>query len=108
VVQVALGLFAGLGAGAIDAGLNTYVAANFHHGYAMAPCQLWDGNHIQPLIMTFAVNSLKSWRIGYDIVGIFQIVLAICFLFHCPSGKQKRKRRIHQKTANLQITRHHI
>ncbi|MRR29767.1 MFS transporter, partial [bacterium] len=31
-IMVILGLFGGLGAGAIDAGLNTYVAANFSEG----------------------------------------------------------------------------
>lgn len=82
---VILGVVAGLGAGAIDAGLNTYVVAHFsertmqwlHASYGI-------GITSGPLIMTYALGTLQSWRTGYRIVGAFQLVLALCFLFTIP------------------------
>ncbi|MBN1921448.1 MAG: MFS transporter [Anaerolineae bacterium] len=78
--MVALGLGAGLGAGAIDAGLNTYVAAHFGEGLMQwLHASYGIGVTLGPIIMTYALTSLNSWRAGYRIVGIFQVMLAACF-----------------------------
>lgn len=78
--MVALGLGAGLGAGAIDAGLNTYVAAHFGEGLMQwLHASYGIGVTLGPIIMTFALTSLNSWRAGYRIVGIFQLLLATGF-----------------------------
>lgn len=77
-----LGLAAvlGLGAGAIDAGLNTYVAT-----YYSARMLNWlhacfgVGAATGPLIMTAVLRSGSSWRRGYLIVGLAQVALAVCF-----------------------------
>ncbi|HML20752.1 MAG TPA: MFS transporter [Aggregatilinea sp.] len=79
-MMVALGFVSGLGAGAIDAGLNTYVAANrsermmqwLHASFGV-------GMTLGPLIMTGVIDSGRPWRIGYAIVGVAQIVLAVAF-----------------------------
>ncbi len=79
-MMVALGFVSGLGAGAIDAGLNTYVAANrsermmqwLHASFGV-------GMTLGPLIMTAVLESDRSWRLGYVIVGVAQIVLAVTF-----------------------------
>jgi len=84
-MMVALGFCAGLGAGAIDAGLNTYVAAHFsarmmqwlHASYGI-------GVTLGPVIMTMALTSLTGWHLGYRIVGVFQLVLSLCFLLTLP------------------------
>ena len=84
-MMVLLGVFAGLGAGAIDAGLNTYVAAHFgerlmqwlHASYGV-------GVTSGPIIMTFALTTLNSWRAGYRTVGGFQLLLALGFLLTLP------------------------
>jgi fucose permease len=84
-MMVALGFCAGLGAGAIDAGLNTYVAAHFsarlmqwlHASYGI-------GVTLGPVIMTLALATLNGWQLGYRIVGAFQLVLSICFLLTLP------------------------
>ena len=81
-MMVAIGLFAGLGAGAIDAGLNTYVADNFTEGLMQwLHASYGIGVTLGPLIMTFGLTSLNSWRFGYRVVAIFQIILGTCFLF---------------------------
>ncbi len=80
--MVVLGLGAGLGAGAIDAGLNTYVAAHFGEGLMQwLHASYGVGITLGPIIMTFALTSLDSWRVGYRIVGIFQLIVAVCFAF---------------------------
>lgn len=84
-MMVLLGVAAGLGAGAIDAGLNTYVAAHFgenlmqwlHASYGI-------GVTLGPVIMTIALTALNAWRVGYHVVGGFQVALAVCFLLTLP------------------------
>ena len=79
-MMVLLGVVAGLGAGAIDAGLNTYAATHFservmqwlHASYGI-------GVTLGPIIMTFTLTALNSWQVGYGIVGGFQCLLAVCF-----------------------------
>lgn len=81
-VMVGLGLLAGLGAGAIDAGLNTYAAENFsprtmnwlHASFGL-------GAAIGPIVMSSVISSGQPWRLGYLIVGVAQLVLASCFAF---------------------------
>jgi len=80
VLMVALGLLAGLGAGAIDAGLNTYAAAQFsprtmnwlHASFGL-------GAATGPLLMSSVISTGQSWRLGYLIVGLAQLGLAACF-----------------------------
>ena len=79
---VALGTFAGFGAGLIDSGLNTYVAANLgkkHMHWLHASFGL--GATLGPLIMTTAINRFHNWRGGYVTVSVLQVLLAACFLF---------------------------
>jgi len=80
-MMIALGVFAGLGAGAIDAGLNTYVAAHFGEGLMQWLHACWGvGITTGPIIMTFGLTAFDTWRFGYRVVGGFQIALAACFV----------------------------
>jgi len=79
-LMVVLGLLAGLGAGAIDAGLNTYAATHFsarsvnwlHACYGV-------GATIGPLLMTSMLMADRPWQWGYGMVGVWQLLLAGCF-----------------------------
>ena len=75
-----LGVVTGLGAGAIDAGLNTYVAAHFGAGlmHWLHACYGL-GVTLGPIIMTAALARFDSWRVGYAVVGGVQFALAGCF-----------------------------
>ncbi len=80
-MMVLLGVVAGLGAGAIDAGLNTYVAAHFSEGLMQWLHASWGiGITLGPIIMTMALAIEDSWHMGYRIVGGFQLALAACFV----------------------------
>jgi MFS family permease len=77
---VLLGVFAGLGAGAIDAGLNTYVATHFGEGLMQWLHASWGvGVTLGPIIMTVGLTALNTWRFGYQVVGGVQLALAACF-----------------------------
>jgi fucose permease len=76
-----LAALAGLGAGAIDAGLNAHVAA--HHG---ARTLSWlhacygVGAMAGPALMTRVLASGAPWQRGYAIVGAAQLALAAAFV----------------------------
>lgn len=84
-MMVLLGVVAGLGAGAIDAGLNTYVAAHLSEGLMQWLHACWGvGITLGPIIMTVGLTALSTWRFGYRVVGIFQLALAACFVLTLP------------------------
>jgi fucose permease len=88
---VALGVFAGLGAGAIDAGLNTYVAANFGERVMQWLHASWGiGITIGPIIMTIGLSTFDTWRFAYRVVGIFQLTLAVGFALTVSMWSQHR------------------
>lgn len=106
-MMVLLGVVAGLGAGAIDAGLNTYAAAHFGEGLMQWLHASWGvGVTIGPIIMTIALTSLNSWHAGYRVVGGFQLALAACFVLTlamwerngAPAGSEEPKRLTDYKT----------
>lgn len=80
-MMVLLGVVAGLGAGAIDAGLNTYVATHFSEGLMQWLHASWGiGITLGPIIMTMGLTATNTWHTGYRIVGGFQLALAVCFV----------------------------
>ena len=79
-MMVALGLLAGLGAGAIDGGLNTFVAAHFGERLMQWLHASWGvGITLGPFIMTLGLERFHSWRWGYVAVGASQIALGAYF-----------------------------
>jgi fucose permease len=91
-MMVLLGITAGLGAGAIDAGLNTYVAAHFGEGLMQwLHASYGIGVTFGPIIMTIALTTFNSWRVGYQVVGSFQFIMAACFVLTLAMWDQKDK-----------------
>ncbi len=77
---VVLGVLTGLGAGAIDAGLNTFVAAHFGERLMHWLHASWGiGITLGPLIMALGLDRYQSWRWGYLLVGTAQILLGAYF-----------------------------
>ena len=78
VIAATLG---GLGAGAIDAGINTYVAQN--HSERMMQwlhASFGVGTTLGPVIMTLGISLTSRWQIGYFVVAGAQALLAVTFL----------------------------
>jgi fucose permease len=91
-MMVLLGVAAGLGAGAIDAGLNTYVAAHFSEGLMQwLHASYGIGVTLGPVIMTVGLTTFNSWHVGYRVVGGFQLMLAVCFVLTLGMWNQKEK-----------------
>ena len=80
-LMVALAVASGLGAGAIDAGINTYVASHFGEGLMQwLHASFGFGVTLGPIIMTAGLTAFNSWRLGYQIVGVAQLLLATSFM----------------------------
>lgn len=80
-VMVCLGIAVGLGAGAIDAGLNTYVAAHFGEGLMQwLHASYGAGVTLGPIIMTAGLSFFDTWSFGYRLVGAAQLLLGASFL----------------------------
>jgi fucose permease len=80
-VFVALGLFAGLGAGAIDAGINAFAAANFRPGVVSWLHACYGiGATIGPLTMASVIVSGLSWRVGYGLLAAGLALMGLFFL----------------------------
>ena len=88
---VALGVMVGLGAGAIDAGLNTYIAAHFSEDRMQwLHASFGVGITLGPLIMTAGLNWFDTWRAGYVVVGVAQLLLALGFGLSLSLWKDER------------------
>jgi fucose permease len=101
-MMVALGFVAGLGGGAIDAGLNTYVASNFGEGLMQwLHASFGVGVTLGPIIMTVGLNWFNSWHWGYRNVGAAQGLLALSFLLTLSMWRQTSD---HPQQENSRIT----
>ena len=68
----------GLGAGAVDAALNNYVALHYAARHMSWLHCFWGiGASISPYIMSFALSGGYGWHSGYQIVGIMLLFLTL-------------------------------
>jgi len=80
----------GLGAGAVDATLNNYVALHFKAQHmSWLHCSWGVGASISPYIMTYALARLNSWSRGYLIVSCIQICLSVVIFCSLRVWKQE-------------------
>jgi len=101
-MMVLLGVVAGFGAGAIDAGLNTYVAAHFSEGLMQWLHASWGvGITLGPIIMTLGLGATETWHTGYRIVGGFQLFLAACFVLTLPMWSDNGTPAAHDEPKKL-------
>ncbi|MDK7667178.1 MFS transporter [Cytobacillus oceanisediminis] len=82
----------GLGAGAIDAGLNDYVAAHYKAHHMSWLHSFWGvGATIGPIIMAQYIAGGNSWSNGYFAIAGIQFVLAIILLLTLPLWNKGKK-----------------
>jgi MFS family permease len=71
----------GLGSGAVDAGLNGYVARHYSGRHMNWLHACWGvGATAGPLVMAHALATGAGWRGGYFVLGAAQLALALVFL----------------------------
>ena len=81
----------GLGAGAVDAALNNYVALHYSSRHMSWLHAFWGvGVSISPYIMGYCLSHQHGWQMGYRSVSLLQIVLTAIF-FASLSLWKKRK-----------------
>lgn len=79
-----LGIPYGLGAGAIDAALNNYVALHYSSRHMSWLHCFWGvGTIVSPFIMGYALTN-RTWNSGYRIIGFLQLAIAILLLLTLP------------------------
>ncbi|MFD6137022.1 MFS transporter [Isoptericola sp. NPDC060257] len=75
----------GLGAGAVDAALNNFVALHFAARHMNWLHSFWGlGASISPFIMSYAITSGLGWSSAYRIVGVTQAVLTAVLILSIP------------------------
>lgn len=86
---IVLAIPLGLGAGAVDAALNHYVADNYKaHHMNWLHCFWGVGATMGPIIMATFIVGEHSWRGGYAAVAIIQFVLVLVLLVTLPLWKR--------------------
>lgn len=80
----------GLGAGAVDAALNNFVASHFSSRHMNWLHSCWGiGASVSPYIMSFALFHNMTFAGGYRIVAIIQVFLTAILFFSIPLFKMK-------------------
>ncbi len=81
----------GLGAGAIDAALNNYVALHYSSKHMSWLHCFWGvGTIVSPFVMSYALST-SVWNNGYRIVGFIQLGIALLLLVTLPVWKVNRR-----------------
>ena len=81
----------GLGAGAIDAALNNYIALHYKAKHMSWLHCFWGvGTIISPFVMRYALEN-KTWNSGYRIVGLLQLAIALLLLVTLPVWRVNQK-----------------
>lgn len=79
----------GLGAGAVDASLNNYVALHYASRHMSWLHCFWGvGCSVSPYIMGYALTGHSSWSLGFRIVSVLQIILAAALFLSLPLWKK--------------------
>lgn len=91
----------GLGAGAVDAALNNYVALHYKARHMSWLHCFWGvGATIGPYIMGACLTGGLKWSSGYQIIGILQVVLTAILIFSLPLWKKSEKTEEAEQTQN--------
>ncbi|WP_169082013.1 MFS transporter [Paenibacillus sp. PL91] len=82
----------GLGGGAVDAGLNNYVAAHYKaHHMSWLHCFWGVGATLGPIVMAQFISGQNEWKDGYLTVAVIQFALVVILFFTLPLWKRVAK-----------------
>lgn len=91
----------GLGAGAVDAALNNYVALHFSSKHMSWLHCFWGvGASVSPYIMGLCLTSGLGWQKGYFSVSVVQIILTVILFISLPLWK-KNAARTEEQPSNI-------
>ena len=88
-VLIILAIPYGLGAGAVDAALNNYVALHYSSKHMSWLHAFWGiGVTISPYIMSFCLSRNYGWQSGYLTVGLIQSIFVLFLFITLPVWKK--------------------
>lgn len=91
----------GLGAGAIDAALNNYVALHYTSRHMSWLHCFWGiGTIISPYVMSYALTH-SVWNNGYRMVSFIQIGIALILLITLPVWKNNQRKEIAENSGGV-------
>ncbi len=83
----------GLGAGAIDSAINSYVAVRYSSSImSFLHCFYGIGVALTPLIFSFTLSNNNNWRLGYVIIFGIMLVLSVTAFLVVPLWKKQQKK----------------
>ena len=86
---IALAVILGLGAGAIDAGLNNYVAIHFKARAMSFLHASWGiGTTVGPFLLSYLISIGLGWQEGYRILSTVQFIICIMLFASLPLWKK--------------------
>ncbi|SHI94623.1 Fucose permease [Clostridium amylolyticum] len=93
----------GLGQGAVDSGLNNYVAKNYSSRHmSWLHCCWGIGASLGPFIMTKTLAANKEWRSGYVTIATMQLILAAIFLMSLKLWKSEEAPKLVESHKTLE------
>ncbi len=82
----------GIGAGAVDSGLNEFVAEHYEAKHMnWLHCSWGIGAMLGPILISALTQSDYSWRSGYKSISVIQFILVILLLFSLPMWRKFEK-----------------
>jgi fucose permease len=100
----------GLGAGAVDTGINNYVASHYKaHHMSWLHCFWGVGATLGPVIMAQYISWQHSWRSGYLAIAGLQFALVVILFFTLPlwnkvAGNNNSNQSNEQENSNSAVT----
>jgi fucose permease len=103
-VMIPLAVILGLGAGAIDSGLNNYVALNFKASHMnFLHCFYGVGVSLSPYLMSQALSN-AGWRGGYRYAFYVQLVITIMLIVSVPLWKKNSSNNVEKEEGGVTLT----
>lgn len=103
-VMIPLAVVLGLGAGAIDSGLNNYVALHFKAGHMnFLHCFYGVGVSLSPYLMSQALSDI-GWRGGYRYAFYVQAVITLLLIVSLPLWKKTASEEQTEEENSVNLT----
>ena len=95
----------GLGAGGVDAALNNYVAVHYASRHmSWLHCMWGVGASIGPYIMGAVLTGGLAWNVGYRVISVLQIGLAIILILSIPLWRGRKQIPAEEKKNEKPLT----
>lgn len=102
--MIPLAVILGLGAGAIDSGLNNYVALNFKASHMnFLHCFYGVGVSLSPYLMSLALSN-AGWRGGYRYAFYVQAAITLLLIVSIPLWKKSSSAEQSEEESNINLT----